>query len=359
MYKFSDIKILQLEISNYCNAACPQCPRNYFGGRTIPTVPLRSWSLSDFKKIFSVELLAQLQQVYFCGTYGDPLTNKDLVEMCKFVKDGNEKIQIGLHTNGAAGRARRYVDLAGYVDFIAFGIDGLEDTNHVYRRHVKWDRLMNNAAAFIEAGGYAIWDFIVFKHNQHQVDRARELSHDLGFREFNVKATGRFLDRAHQLNETLAVYDNNGFIDYMISVPTDPRYVNKNYQKIQWIQADTGLKHYAQSTCITCNADRIKEVYIGADGFVFPCGWLHDRLYGPEVESHDDHIKIIDMMRHAGGLRQTNIFHNNLKNIVDGEWFKIISESWQNDKRLERCGIMCGSDINLIGYQNEEIRYKQ
>ena len=96
MYKFSDIRALQLEVSNYCNAACPQCPRNYFGGRTIPTLPLKTWTLVDFKKIFSNDLLQQLEQVYFCGTYGDPLTNPNIVNMCKFLKESNPNINIGM-----------------------------------------------------------------------------------------------------------------------------------------------------------------------------------------------------------------------------------------------------------------------
>ena len=72
MHKLADIKILQLEISNYCNAACPQCPRNYFGGKTISTLPLSRWSLSVFKKLFTPDLLKSIEEIYFCGTYGDP-----------------------------------------------------------------------------------------------------------------------------------------------------------------------------------------------------------------------------------------------------------------------------------------------
>lgn len=116
MIKFSDICVLQIEVSNYCNASCPQCPRNFFGGRVIPTLPLRSWRLVEFKKIFNVQLLDQLTQVYFCGTYGDPLTNTNLIEMCKFLKDGNPKIEIGIHTNGGIGKPEKFQTLATVVE---------------------------------------------------------------------------------------------------------------------------------------------------------------------------------------------------------------------------------------------------
>ena len=358
MYKYQDIRVLQIEISNYCNAACPQCPRNYYGGKTMPTLPLRKMSLSDFKKIFSLDLLSNLQQVYFCGTYGDPMTNPHIVEMIQFVKESNHHIEVGIHTNGGIGRAKNYQDLARVVDFIAFGIDGLQDTNHIYRRHVNWQRVMDNCKAFISAGGRAIWDFIVFRHNQHQVESARSLSHHMGFKNFTVKRTGRFLDRAHQYSDSLAVYNSKGFIDYTIAVPTNTEHINENYQSIKFYRDTQGIRNYTRTTKITCNANRIKEVYIGADGFVFPCGWLHDRLYGAEVEGHADHVLIKELMARAGGLTATNVFHASLQNIVDGKWFKVIEKSWEDGNRLERCGIMCGEKINLIGKQNTEVTYK-
>jgi len=359
MHKFNDIRILQIEISNYCNAACPQCPRNFFGGKTISTLPLRKWSLTDFKKIFTVELLQSINEIYFCGTYGDPLTNSHIVDMCKFIKENNADIKLGIHTNGGVGRPSTFQQLVKYVDFIAFGIDGLEDTNHIYRRGVRWNRVMSNAQAYIQAGGVAIWDYIVFKHNEHQVEQARELSQLLGFSNFFVKRTGRFLDRKHVYHDSMPVYNKDGFIDYAISVPTNTDYINSGYKKITFVKEQyTSLHDYAQQACISCNAERIKEIYIGADGFVFPCGWLHDRLYGPEVESHEDHVKIKRLMTKAGGWDKVNIFHTSLKEIVNGDWFTVISDSWSNKDRLDRCGMMCGDGIDLIRSQNKEVKYK-
>lgn len=360
MHTFSGIKILQLEISNHCNAACPQCPRNYFGGKTISTLPLNRWSLTDFKRIFTADLLGSIQEIYFCGTYGDPLTNLHIESMCKFLRDANANIKIGIHTNGGAGKPETFKQLAKSVDFIAFGIDGLEDTNHIYRRNVKWHRVLENAQSFIRNGGTAIWDYIVFAHNEHQIEQARSLSKELGFDNFFVKRTGRFLNRNHVYQDSMPVYNKDGFIDYSISVPTLAEYVNAGYQKLSFIKQEMKNVHdYANQTCISCNSKRINEIYIGAEGFVFPCGWLHDRLYGPEVESHADHLKIKSLISKAGGWDKINIFYTPLKQIVDGPWFKIIEDSWNNEDRLERCGMMCGDSINLIQSQNTEIAYKK
>ena len=73
----------------------------------------------------------------------------------------------------------------------AFSIDGLADTNKLYRIGINHDRVMANAKAFIEAGGKARWKFIVFRHNEHQVEEARELAKDMGFWQFDKHVSTR------------------------------------------------------------------------------------------------------------------------------------------------------------------------
>lgn len=352
MFNSNNTEILQLEISNHCNAACPQCPRNYFGGAVIPTLPLQRWSLSTFKKIFTHRWVSQIREVYFCGTYGDPMTNRDILSMTRFLRNNNKSIKIGIHTNGGVGTENTYRELAPLVDFIAFGIDGLDDTNHIYRRHVKWSKIMHNVSTFVSAGGRAIWDFIVFRHNEHQVQEARDLSNRLGVAEFNIKKTSRFVNRNHKYSDSLDVQDRQGFVDYQIAIPLQPMYVNEGYNLFRNGEIDV------QCTKISCNSLRIKEIYIGADGFVFPCGWLHDRLYGPEVDGSEDQQKIKKMMAEAGGIAAINVFHTPLTEIVDGKWFEIIQRSWGQPSQLSRCGVMCGNTVNLIGPQNAEVKYK-
>lgn len=62
------------------------------------------------------------------------------------------------------------------LDYVVFSIDGLADTNHIYRRGAVWDKIVENAEAFIKAGGSAHWDMLVYQHNQHQVDSAEQFN---------------------------------------------------------------------------------------------------------------------------------------------------------------------------------------
>lgn len=357
MFSLSQTESLQLEISSYCNAACPQCPRNIQGGATVPNLPLTNWSVDQFEHVIDQFVGANLSMIYFCGTYGDPLMNPHIIKMCELIRKKFSQCRIGIHTNGGLQHHALYKQLAKVADFCAFGIDGLEDTNHLYRRKVSWSKLIENAQAFIDSGGYAIWDFIVFEHNQHQVESAKQISIDLGFKEFNVKKTSRFISRRHEISSVLDVYDREKNIEYQIKVPTDDTYINKGYQKISKSSQKT-FQTYLNETAINCNSCRIKEIYIGSEGLVFPCGWLHDRLYCEDARQHKDHATLQKLFAHIGGTDKANIFHNRLQEIVDRTWFPLIEKQWKTNS-IERCALMCGSNYNIIGDQNQEIDYKE
>jgi MoaA/NifB/PqqE/SkfB family radical SAM enzyme len=352
-YHLADVRSVELEISSHCNAACPQCPRNHHGGATVSDLPLTNWTLSDLQRALAPEFVKQLEFVYFCGTYGDPMFNKNIVDMCQWLRTTNPGIRLGIHTNGGLARPATYRALADMVDFIAFGIDGLEDTNHVYRRNVDWHRVMTNAKAFIGSGGRAQWDFIVFEHNQHQVDAARRMSQDLGFRSFNVKKTYRFFNRKHEIVPALTVLDADRQPVYVIKPPTNTQFVNQHMQQL--IQIDRN--QYLDSAKISCVFLQRREIYIGSDGFVFPCGWLHDRMYGIESQGSRDRERMHSMMRDIGGADRANCFHTPLQDIVNGAWFDAIQQSWHSAQRFDRCVWQCGG-ANYIQEQNEHIQYK-
>ena len=83
-------------------------------------------------------------------------------------------------------------ELQGHLDYCVFSIDGLEDTNHMYRRNVRWQKIMENVQAFISTGAKAHWDMLVFEHNKHQVSEAQELANSMGFTWFRTKETDRW-----------------------------------------------------------------------------------------------------------------------------------------------------------------------
>lgn len=188
--KYEDIKIVQLDITSRCNAGCPQCPRT-----ENPILPMQELTMADIKTIFPKKFCSQLSFIYLCGNFGDAMvSNTTLPALEYFHKMGVD--HLCMHTNGSGRTPDWWRQLAKILnkpdDLVIFAIDGLADTNHLYRRNTNWNRIMESVEAFIGAGGRAEWHYLVFEHNQHQVEEARALARRLGFVKFQAKATSRF-----------------------------------------------------------------------------------------------------------------------------------------------------------------------
>ena len=229
---YKNIKGLHLELTTKCNAMCPMCNRNY-KGKIRKELNLVELSLSDIQKILPKEFLEQLNLISLCGVYGEPICNKDLKDILKYIYSCNNKIQIDLYTNGSLYDEVWWADLARimkpYNGSVIFGIDGDEFTHSLHRCNTDYKRIIRNAKAYINNGGIATWDFIVFKHNEHQVEDASRLSQELGFKEFQVKKTSRFLKNYYEYDGALdstilpygqhPVYNKNGEIIYCLEIP--------------------------------------------------------------------------------------------------------------------------------------------
>jgi hypothetical protein len=141
--------------------------------------------------------------------------------------------------------------------------EGLEDTNHLYRQKVKWERVMENAKAFIDRGGHAKWDFIVFKHNEHQVDEARQLAMDMGFEKFQVKKTGRFFSTVqHKGKDAHQATNRKGENTQKLEKPS-LEFVNVALKKEKDLVAEHGsMDAYYDTTPINCKAIDKKETHV-------------------------------------------------------------------------------------------------
>ena len=80
------------------------------------------------------------------------------------VLTGLTNCKTSVTTNGSIGSRDTWLTLAKEDVEVVFSIDGLHDTNHLYRQDVQWNKIMERVKWFIENGGNATWKFIIFKH---------------------------------------------------------------------------------------------------------------------------------------------------------------------------------------------------
>lgn len=379
-HQLDTIEELHIEITNKCNAACPMCDRNYCGGGTRPELKLCEWEKDDISRIFSSELTS-LRNVLFCGTHGDPMIAKWSLEAVEFVKS-NTRATIEFYSN-ASGRTRDWWRDLGKTlstrvggkdrhyrqnDLGIFSIDGLEDTNGIYRRHTNFEKIMENATAFIEAGGIARWDFIVFEHNQHQVENARSRARQMGFKEFRLRKTARF-NYSPLGPDEWPVYSNQGVLEYTIRPPTLPEYQNDEVDKFeQLVQAYGSADGYFEAAKISClYQQRFKRIYVNSEAKVFPCCYLANDTVATSFDlpgltrnnrvpiiRHDTQHKVYQKM----GLEFNSLRSHSWNEILFHPWFKSeLEASWGatlETGKLKRCARTCGDAYSPILSQSHD-----
>ena len=138
--------LLHVEASTYCNARCPLCPRSLYGYKVEGVWPEVHLLVNKFEKC--LERFPAREYVYFNGHLGDPMMNPDIVALAKLTK-----CRTSITTNGSIGTQKTWEDLAKNKIEVKFSIDGLDDTNHLYRQDVQWSKIMERVKWFIAAGG--------------------------------------------------------------------------------------------------------------------------------------------------------------------------------------------------------------
>lgn len=182
MISLNTIKNLTVELTSYCNLHCPQCPRFNDEGFLTKDLVLDHLDFDKFAKNFNLELFPNLEQVIFEGDYGDCTMHP---EVDKFIKFFQSVPTLTLVTNGGVRSSQWWKNLAQQSNVkVIFSIDGLAETSKIYRINTDWKKVIENAQSFIKENGYAIWKYIVFKHNEHELEQARNLAKNIGFAEF-------------------------------------------------------------------------------------------------------------------------------------------------------------------------------
>jgi len=348
MYNYQDIKTIHLEVTQNCQAACPMCDRNMNGEGINPHINLDELTLEDCKRIFQPEFIKQLNTMYMCGNLGDPIVARDTLEIFKYFREQNPTMWLSMNTNGGAKNADWWSELAhvfGRMGAVIFSVDGLSDTNHVYRQGVVWNNVERNMRAFIDAGGRARWDFLIFEHNQHQVEEAEALANEWGCEKFMKKKTGRFIDTKSNKKEKHQAKDRKGKDSAELKKP-DAKYQNKALSKQETILKKYGsMDAYYDAAPIICKVKKENSLFITAEGLALPCCWTAGRMYkwwhkDPKVEQIWDFIPDKNAIDARNGLQK--VFETGIFEEIQASWSK---QSCDNGK-LKVCAMKCGAEFD-------------
>ena len=326
MLKLSDIRCVHVELTTRCNARCPMCMRNYRGVDHNSGYPDTELTLENIQHILTPDILKTINHVNFNGNLGDFSLAKDGAEIVQYLVAHD--ITIHINTNGSLRPKTWWQKLASPNVKVGFALDGLADTHALYRQDTDWNSIIENAQAYIAAGGRAVWRFVPFEHNRHQEAECRTLAKEMGFVSFDNIYDGR---------DSGPVYTRAGEFSHWLGPVGDVPPIKDMLQShITWFDSKTiKIKKDTPELNLFCNHKVAREIYLAADGTVYPCCYLG---FYPHSMNHPGNKELAPM------VTENNALEYPLEHCL--EWFESIEQAWSNSSIAEGRPYQCVSTCN-------------
>ena len=177
-------RIIQLEVSSHCQLRCPACPTTL--GTIHPAVGSGFLQPDDFARLLDANPAIRLVEL---SNNGEIFLNPRLLEVLRIASARGVAVQA---MNGANLNSVRDEVLEGVVKYglttITCSIDGAsQETYQRYRVRGNFERVMNNVRRLNHWKRHygsdrplLRWQFVVFGHNEHELDTARRMAEELG-----------------------------------------------------------------------------------------------------------------------------------------------------------------------------------
>ena len=331
MFDFNKPLWMNWELNNICNLMCPQCRRNEIrDGELVKKDGMdnRDNSLETFKKVYK-NIGHPVGLIRFQGQLSENVASKDFLPICDFII--SQGTTIGLSTHGSLrskdwwyrlgevfAKDNSFVSNPSSSSHVFFCIDGMGPELGLYRIGANYDKIIENAQAFIKGGGNAIWRMIIFKHNQYQIEEAEKEATRLGFSDFVTCHTDRrsawqpFTYKGKEYN--LEIQDR---------FPEWNKKVTKNEE---FRQGNTFEP-------IACKAVDENQFYINCYNKVWACYYLPD---------YDDLAEEQDWYREYHEDDSNNLEEKTFDEILENKFYEALQMSWDvESKCLSMCKRKC------------------
>ena len=298
---YPTIDFVQFDLNVTCNAFCPGCHRYTVIDDQMYLNPFLSFNTSLNLEIIEQAMInkriVDRPWIDFVGLVGEPIAHPKFTEIIDIIYKHRPNAKINIHTNGGLKSTQFFEELAIKLKnnhyLLQFSVDGLEDTNNIYRIGVSWKKIMENMTAFIDAGGKAIWKFIVFPWNEHQINEAKILAESIGIK-FQVEKN-RDDNSPHML-------------DYMEASEN----INKK------TKGPLGYKSSHSASAFTKIQNKCfdpKGIYINQDGRVLPCCMFNASL--SDEQYRDEMLPYIN----EDNENWNNLQYSTLEDIMNNNWW--------------------------------------
>ena len=306
MWKMNTIEWLDIELTSFCNIECKGCFR-VISKHSDQILNREYINLDTIRKRFKREMFPSIKIINFCGSVDEPTTHPEFHAVCEYFADWGAHINIA--TNGSTRTVQWWERLAEVLKdtshAVTWGIDGSDELSEVYRQGSNFQKVEQNYRAFNAAGGRSNWQFIVFEHNEHQLEAAKQRAVDEGFRNFKTIISHRKDTTGGVKSAKTEVIDN---------VPETPY--------------------------IECKYGKQKRIFINHMGNVIPCCHLNSKMMEYSVSGiiKDDFETLLERNDYKNTI---NINQVDVEQAINSDIWQGIIHSWDQPEPMQRCNQVC------------------
>jgi len=165
------------ETSFRCRLQCPACART-----TSSDPQKRIKQGQDIKEEYFEMLFQTFRMVHLCGQISDPIYHPRFLNLLQIKYSKYKHKNLGIHTNGSGKKDSWWdnaFDLTDEKTKWIFALDGFtQDVANVYRVGTNAENVKQVMSKGAQKGLTIEWQYLVFEHNEHEVETAKEFALD-------------------------------------------------------------------------------------------------------------------------------------------------------------------------------------
>ena len=304
MWNMDTIAWLDIELTSFCNIECKGCFRvlSKHSGEILNKEYI---TIDVIRERFHKDMFPSIKIINFCGSVDEPTTHPQFFDIIRHFADWDAHINIA--TNGSLRTVKWWTELAGILPpshAVTWGIDGSDELSEVYRQGSNFAKVEQNYRAFNAAGGRSNWQFIVFEHNEHQLEEAKAKATAEGFKNFKTIIS-------HRRDSVGVKAAKPETIDKVPEIPY-----------------------------VSCKYSNQKRIFINHTGNVIPCCHLNSKMmeFNATGIVKDEFEQLLSDNKYLDTINLDNV---GIEQAVNSDVWQGIINSWDSDNPMPRCMQVC------------------
>lgn len=324
-----DVKIMQVDITSYCNAACGTCARYVPESDDMhPLMELNHFDVELYERLVTYDIKdSNIESVHFNGNFGDFSMHPHILDIVEISKKAG--LLVEMSTNGSPRTTKFWHKLAGLLtpyDNVTFCIDGTsQESNETYRRKTVYSKILNNMKAFNDNGGKSIWTMTVFNHNINELQEAKTIAENLGCSRFETRMS-------HE--DYIKFTTHEVFTDLV----KDEHIFHETFKIMEYI--DVFENDLQKKT--PCYFYKRSMIQIDAYGTVWPCCYISQKSFGIDPLPGEPYAKNKDDIFTNTLKEKLTLRKYTLAEILTSNFFTKFIPDGVDKGSLEVCQNNCG-----------------